>query len=408
MTPPPSSLSSSQWASDISDSQAPETPLELSTFNDSWPLGAAFSDDSFSAGGFVDQEYPQLEATQFDSDGLYHPAHLSNALGLDHDPLSISPRIIETDPSLHDVYSPQSQHSRVALPQIVTSSLSPHFPSPLDHTRGLYSAYSPSPSSSGHGPLTPASLPGTQLMPPTMQSALLSPTTPYAWPYQSPVPKSPYTLSPSVPRSPSSMSHVSYSPSEELASPPITQRRARTVPTVQELAAKFPHAEHIVPQRTYKPHTQSDRRRYVEEVNLEEPIMFYMANPDECGIPCRDALNCRFARLCGRDDQMFVQRGPSVSIRIMWPGYAPWSRQIPTRDFRSPPGPITRSKLAKNVAKTVQRFIEDMKTKPLEEDADPRWKLGNNSITLDDLELVGLQHVSMGSWQLHLRLSRRR
>lgn len=41
-----------------------------------------------------------------------------------------------------------------------------------------------------------------------------------------------------------------------------------------------------------------------------------------------------------------------------WPGYAPWSRQIPTRDFRSPPGPITRSKLAKNVAKTIQRFID--------------------------------------------------
>ena len=40
-----------------------------------------------------------------------------------------------------------------------------------------------------------------------------------------------------------------------------------------------------------------------------------------------------------------------------WPGYAPWSKQIPTRDFRTPPQPITRSKLAKNVAKTVQRFI---------------------------------------------------
>ena len=109
-----------------------------------------------------------------------------------------------------------------------------------------------------------------------------------------------------------------------------------------------------------------------------------------------------------------------------WPGYAPWSRQIPTRDFRSPPGPITRSKLAKNVAKTVQRFIEvspfshcsdrsdlrpcrqDVKTKALEEDTDPKWKIGNGSVTLDDLELVGLQHVSMGSWQIHLRLRRRR
>ena len=40
-----------------------------------------------------------------------------------------------------------------------------------------------------------------------------------------------------------------------------------------------------------------------------------------------------------------------------WPGYQPWSRQVPTRDFRNPPGPITRAKLAKNVAKSVARFI---------------------------------------------------
>ena len=47
-----------------------------------------------------------------------------------------------------------------------------------------------------------------------------------------------------------------------------------------------------------------------------------------------------------------------MGVPLQWHGYAAWSRQIPTRDFRSPPGPITRSKLAKNVAKTVQRFIE--------------------------------------------------
>lgn len=47
-----------------------------------------------------------------------------------------------------------------------------------------------------------------------------------------------------------------------------------------------------------------------------------------------------------------------LTVIPQWPGYAPWSKQIPTRDFRTPPQPITRSKLAKNVAKTVKRFIE--------------------------------------------------
>lgn len=66
----------------------------------------------------------------------------------------------------------------------------------------------------------------------------------------------------------------------------------------------------------YKPHTQSDRRRYVEEVELEPPIMFYLQGPGECGIPLRDALTGKYIRLVGRDDPMFRERGPSVSIRL--------------------------------------------------------------------------------------------
>ena len=41
-----------------------------------------------------------------------------------------------------------------------------------------------------------------------------------------------------------------------------------------------------------------------------------------------------------------------------------------------------------------------------EDDADPRWRVGAEHIKLEDLMLVGLQHVSMGSWQAHLRLMR--
>jgi hypothetical protein len=72
----------------------------------------------------------------------------------------------------------------------------------------------------------------------------------------------------------------------------------------------------IVPQKRYKPHTSSDRRRYVEEVNLEPAIFFYRQMPDELGIPLRDALHGRFARLAGRDEPMFKERGPSISVRI--------------------------------------------------------------------------------------------
>ncbi|KAF7308695.1 hypothetical protein HMN09_00719000 [Mycena chlorophos] len=164
----------------------------------------------------------------------------------------------------------------------------------------------------------------------------------------------------------------------------------------------------FVPQLMYKPHTNSDRRRYVEEVDLEAPIHFWVESPSECGIPLADALHSRVKRLLKRDETVFQGRGPSVSIRLEWPGYRQWSRQIPTKDFRSPPGPITRAKLAKNVAKCVQRFITERQGQPMEDDADPRWRVGpgSNHIKLEDLVLVSIHHVSMGSWQPHLRLRR--
>jgi len=170
----------------------------------------------------------------------------------------------------------------------------------------------------------------------------------------------------------------------------------------------LPFSEHrrgpLVPQKRYKPHTSSDRRRYVDEVNLEPSIHFFMQKPDEEGIPLRDAMHGRFARLVSRDEPMFQERGPSISVRINWPGYQPWSRQIPTRDFRNPPGPITRAKLAKNVAKSVARFITEHKGRQMEEDGDPAWAVGPHNIDVFDLVLVRLDHVSKGSWQAHLQL----
>jgi hypothetical protein len=72
----------------------------------------------------------------------------------------------------------------------------------------------------------------------------------------------------------------------------------------------------MVPQKRYEPHTSSDRRRYVDEVNLEPPIRFYMQNPDEEGILLKDAMHGRFARLVSRDEPMFQELGPSISVRI--------------------------------------------------------------------------------------------
>ncbi|KAG9312927.1 hypothetical protein JVU11DRAFT_6361 [Chiua virens] len=162
----------------------------------------------------------------------------------------------------------------------------------------------------------------------------------------------------------------------------------------------------FVPQTVYQPYTEADRKRYIREVELQPTILFQSDDPFDMGIRLDDALKQRLKNLQGRDERMFVHCGPSVSIRIQWPGYQSWSKQIPTKDFRNPKGPITKAKLAKNIATCIKHFIEDMQGKPMEAESDKRWKVGERYIKVEDLILVSLHHVSKGSWQPQLRLRR--
>lgn len=52
--------------------------------------------------------------------------------------------------------------------------------------------------------------------------------------------------------------------------------------------------------------------------------------------------------------------------------------------------------------------FQDMENRELEDPSQAKWRVGRNAICLEDLILVGLQHVSMGSWQAHLRVVQRR
>lgn len=161
-----------------------------------------------------------------------------------------------------------------------------------------------------------------------------------------------------------------------------------------------------VPQKVYQPFTEADRKRYIQECQLKETILFVSSAPSEWGVGLEDALKVRLKDLRDKDDPMFEGCGPSVSIRIEWPGYRSWTKQIPTNDFKTPKGPITRGKLAKNIANCVRRFIEWAEKQPMEADSDRRWRVGRKHIKLEDLILVSLHHVSKGSWQPQLRLRR--
>jgi len=118
----------------------------------------------------------------------------------------------------------------------------------------------------------------------------------------------------------------------------------------------------------------------------------------ESGISLKDALDGMHTGLEERDVEMFVDCKSSISVRVGWIGYEEWSRQIKTRDGRKRPQPITKAKLATEIAKAVQKFIEDKRDTPFV-GAELGWCLRSEHITLDKLYLVRLVNRSRSSWQ---------
>ena len=51
-------------------------------------------------------------------------------------------------------------------------------------------------------------------------------------------------------------------------------------------------------------------------------------------------------------------------------------------------------------------FIQEVKSHNMDEPGKHRWRVGDRCIGVDDLVLLGLEHVSKGSWQVQLRLRR--
>ncbi|KAG1804518.1 uncharacterized protein BJ212DRAFT_1393525 [Suillus subaureus] len=160
-----------------------------------------------------------------------------------------------------------------------------------------------------------------------------------------------------------------------------------------------------IPQRLYQPRGKTEREKYVHAANLSLPIVFYAEKPSELGIALEEILQKKSRRLSDRDDLVFEDGGQSISLRIEWPGYPSWNRQLSTRDYRKTRGPITKAKLAKNLATCIRRFTHEMAThRTMEVNSNPMWRISPHHIKFEDLILVSLNHVSQGSWQPQLRL----
>ncbi|KAF8436562.1 hypothetical protein L210DRAFT_3407060 [Boletus edulis BED1] len=162
----------------------------------------------------------------------------------------------------------------------------------------------------------------------------------------------------------------------------------------------------FVPQTIYQPHSQGDKERYVSLAKLHSPIIFITQDSPEWGVPIQHLLSRQLVQLVDGNDPAFTSCGPSIGIRLQWPGYQPLHKQVGTRDYTHQRRMITKAKLAKIVARCVRRFMDTMSGQAMQIGSDNQWRIGPVDIRADDIVLVSLHHVSQGSWQPHLRLRR--
>jgi len=160
----------------------------------------------------------------------------------------------------------------------------------------------------------------------------------------------------------------------------------------------------VVPQSLWSPRNMTDLRQYVAEAQLQLPIFFTQEN-GALGLSVTDAANGRCQTL--RDARIQAHLGGKYTtyIRVLWPGYDDFKRQIQIRDETSSKNPIKIAKFAQHIGRSVMTFLQAPTPAATRKAGDDRWIIGQNGIEPANIRVIGAIHVSAGSWMPILQLS---
>lgn len=138
------------------------------------------------------------------------------------------------------------------------------------------------------------------------------------------------------------------------------------------------------------------------------PPIFFVHRNGGLGLPLNQAAggDCMSLRGASQPAPLGETCGTHAQIRINWHGYLPWDEQILIRTQTQRREIIQLEKFVKHVAKKVKKFmVEGRQPKPYDH-GQQRWFIGDGGITPDDVVLIGVIHVSQGSWMPILQLNR--
>ncbi|KAH9034898.1 hypothetical protein EDB85DRAFT_1945999 [Lactarius pseudohatsudake] len=162
----------------------------------------------------------------------------------------------------------------------------------------------------------------------------------------------------------------------------------------------------VVPQTMWAPHTITDKKQHVEEAVLQMPI-FFEGGDGRLGLTLEASAAGRCHGL--RNAQEFAPLGhkSTTHIRIAWLGYKDFKRQVQIRDETSEHNPITISRFAHHIGRSVDAFLKACESDSgCTDDRRKRWEIGPCGIRRSDIIVIGAIHVSAGSWMPILQLSR--
>ncbi|KAI0285858.1 hypothetical protein BGY98DRAFT_1092690 [Russula aff. rugulosa BPL654] len=160
----------------------------------------------------------------------------------------------------------------------------------------------------------------------------------------------------------------------------------------------------VIPQARWSPENVNDYRQHVAEALLQMPIYFVQQN-GVIGLSLDDAINGRCQTLRNPRAQAQLGGKTTTHIRIAWPGYNEFKRQIQIRDETPSRNPITVAKFAHHVGRSVEAFLRNPKPSQTQTAEFDRWAIGQGGINLFNIRIIGAIHVSAGSWMPILQLN---
>ncbi|KAH9066640.1 hypothetical protein EDB87DRAFT_1553772 [Lactarius vividus] len=153
----------------------------------------------------------------------------------------------------------------------------------------------------------------------------------------------------------------------------------------------------VVPQQLWSPQGQVDWRRYAEQAQLHIPVFFVNAD-GTLGVPVSHAAAGQMSLRHANEPAPLGDR-TTTKIRIIWPGYFPSEQMVQLRDQTPARNPVTLERFVKHVGSRVRQYLARVPCDPYS-----KWIVGQNRITFNEVVLIGVVHVSAGTWMPVLQL----